>query len=186
MDISPETINSFLELGGQYALPLAALLRAIYAGMRGKLPEGLMQIAGVSLVAGVTATIDPSRPFDLRLTLLQLAGNTVFVAGLLSFIVMYLVRLRFRSLVFDGVVGGALGLVAWLVWTQILQNDWPWWTVPFAIAGGVAGFIALRFSLRQLMRLVKTATYFIIIGLVLVIGAGGILAFQWITSQFAA
>ena len=185
MDISPQTINSFLELGGQYALPAAALLRALYSGARGKLPEGLAQIAAASVLAGFTAVIDPSKPFDLQKAVLELLGNTTFMAGLLSFIVIYLIRLRFRSLVFDAVVGGVLGLAAWLAWTLILGNDWPWWTSPLAIAGGVAGFIVLRFSLRQLMRLVKIASYFIIIGLILVVGAGGILAFQWVTTQLA-
>jgi hypothetical protein len=186
MEISPETINSFLALGGQYALPIAALLRALYAGMRGRLPQGLTEIAGASALAGVTAVVDPSQPFDLQATVLALLGNTVFMAGLLSFIVMYLIRLSFRSLLFDAVVGAVLGLVAWLGWTQILLNDWPWWTAPLAIAAGAAGFVALRFSLRQLVRLVKIATYFIVVGLVLVVGAGAILAFQWVTTQFAA
>lgn len=183
MEISPETIASFLELGGQYALPAAALLRALYAGARGHLPEGLTQIAAVSLLAGVTAVIDPGQPFDLRSTILELLGNTVFIAGLLSFIVVYLLRMTFRNLVVDGVVGGVLGLIAWGIWTQILLNAWPWWTAPLVVAAGAAVFIALRFSLRQLMRLMRIATYFIVIGLVLVIGAGGILAFQWVTSQ---
>jgi hypothetical protein len=186
MEISPETINSFLELGGQYALPAAALLRALYSGARGKLPEGIAQIVAASVLAGVTATIDPGQPFDLRSTVLELLGNTVFMSGLLSFIIVYLLRLTFRSLVVDGIVGGVIGLIVWLVWTLILLNDWPWWTIPFAIAAGSAGFIALRFSLRQLARLVKIATYFIIVGVVLLIGAGGILAFQWVTGQLAA
>jgi hypothetical protein len=108
------------------------------------------------------------------------------MSGLLSFIIVYLLRLTFRSLVVDGIVGGVIGLIVWLVWTLILLNDWPWWTIPFAIAAGSAGFIALRFSLRQLARLVKIATYFIIVGVVLLIGAGGILAFQWVTGQLAA
>lgn len=186
MEISPETITSFLELGGQYALPAAALLRALYSGARGKLPEGLTEIGVASVLAGLTAVVDPTRPFDWRLALYELAGNTAFIGGLLSFIVVYLLRMRFRSLVFDGFVGGAIGLVAWVVWTRVLLNDWPWWTAPFVIAAGAAAFIALRFSLRQLLRLMKIATYFIILGVILLIGAGGILAFQWITSQLAS
>lgn len=183
MEISPETINSFLELGGQYALPAAALLRAIYAGMRGNLPEGIGQIAAASVFAGLTAVVDPTRPFDWRLALYDLTSNTVFMAGLLSFIVLYLVRLQFRSLVFDGFVGGVLGLVAWVAWTQVLLNDWPVWTAPLAVIGGAAAFIALRFSLRQIVRLMKIATYFIILGIILVIGAGAVLAFMWATGQ---
>ncbi|HLV34375.1 MAG TPA: hypothetical protein VKY59_04635 [Spirillospora sp.] len=185
MEISPETINSFLELGGQYALPIAALLRALYAGARGRLPEGLTEIAGASVLAGVTAVIDPTQPFDWQAALLELTGNTLFMAGLLSFIVVYLLRLQFRSLLVDGVVGAVLGLVAWLAWTQVLGNEWPWWTAPLVVAAGAAAFIVLRYSLRQLLRLVKIATYFIIVGLVLVVGAGGILAYQWISTQLA-
>lgn len=183
MEISPETFDAILELGGQYALPIAALLRALYSGMRGKLPEGLTEIAAASALAGVTAAIDPGQPFDLRQTAVDLLGNSLFMAGLLSFIVMYLLRMRFRSLWVDGTVGAVLGLVAWVVWTQVLLNELPWWTVPIGIAGGAAGFIVLRFSLRQLARLMRIATYLIVIGLVLVIGAGGILAFQWFSSQ---
>jgi hypothetical protein len=186
MEITPETINAVLELGGQYALPLAALLRALYSGMRGKLPEGLTEIAGASALAGVTAAIDPGQPFNLQQTIVELLGNTLFMAGLLSFIVMYLLRMRFRSLWVDGTVGAVLGLVAWLAWTLLLLNDLPWWTAPIGIVGGAVGFIALRFGLRQLVRLMRIATYFIVIGLVLVIGAGGILAFQWISTQLAA
>ena len=185
MEISPETINSLLDLGGQYALPIAALLRALYAGMRGRLPEGMTEIAAASVFAGVVATVDPSQPFDLRQTVLELLGNTVFMAGLLSFIVVYLLRMTFRGLWFDGFIGAILGIVAWLGWTQVLQNEWPVWTAPLAVIAGAAAFILLRFSLRQLMRLMKIATYFIIAGVVLVIGAGGILAFQWLTSQLA-
>jgi hypothetical protein len=162
MEISPETITSFLELGGQYALPAAALLRAIYAGVRGNLPEGIGQIAAASVFAGLI---------------------TVFLAGLLSFVVIYLLRMQFRSLVFDGFVGGVIGLIVWVVWSQILLNDWPWWTAPFVIAAGSAAFIALRFSLRQIARLMKWATYFIILSVILLVGAGGVLAYMWATGQ---
>jgi hypothetical protein len=183
MTISQETIAEFLQLGGQYALPIAALLRALYAGFRGKLPEGFVQIAGASIFAGVVTVIDPSQPFDWRVALLELTGNAVFMAGLLSFILLYLLRQPNRGLYFDGFVGGALGLVAWVVWTQILLNEWPWWTAPLAIAGGVAGFIALRFSLRQIAKLVRIATYFIVLGVILVIGAGFFLAANWFMTQ---
>lgn len=183
MTISQETIAEFLKLGGQYALPIAALLRAIYAGFRGNLPEGFFQIAGASLFAGIVAVVDPSQPFDWRVALLELTGNAVFMAGLLSFILLYLLRQPNRGQIFDGFVGGALGLVAWVIWTQILLNDWPWWTAPFAILAGAAAFIVLRFSLRQIVKLVRIATYFIILGIILVIGAGAVLAFNWFTTQ---
>src|SRR5690606_38719031 len=104
MEISPETITAFLDLGGQYALPAAALLRAIYSGVRGNLPEGIGQIAAASVFAGLVAVVDPTRPFDWRLALYELTTNTVFMAGLLSFVVIYLLRMQFRSITFDGFV----------------------------------------------------------------------------------
>jgi hypothetical protein len=184
--ISRETIASILQLGGQYALPAAALLRALYAGIRGRLPEGFTQIALASIFAGVTAIIDPSQAFDWRTALLQLAGNTLFMAGLLSFILLYLLRLPNRGVYFDAFIGGVVGLIAWLFWTQVLLNPWPWWTAPLVIAAGAGVFVALRFSLRQLGRLVRIATFLITLGVLLVIGAGGILALQWLTTQAAA
>ncbi len=184
--ISRETIASLLQLGGQYALPAAALLRALYAGIRGKLPEGFTQIALASIFAGVVDVIDPSIAFDWRVAVLKLLGNSFFIAGLLSFIVLYLLRMANRGIYFDAFIGGVVGLISWAFWTQILLNDWPWWTAPLVIAAGSAAFVALRFSLRQLARLVRIATYFIVLGIILVIGAGGILALQWITTQAAS
>src|SRR5690348_3881560 len=35
MTIDPKTLAEVLQLGGQYLLPIAALLRALYAGVRG-------------------------------------------------------------------------------------------------------------------------------------------------------
>ncbi len=183
--ISRETLAELLQLAGQYALPAAALLRALYAGVRGKLPEGLTQIALASVFAGITAIIDPNVAFDWRLAIYELIGNTFFMAALLIFIVLYLLRMQNRGVYFDAFVGGAAGLVAWAFWTQILLNDWPWWTAPLVIAAGAAAFVALRFSLRQITRLVRIATYFIVLGIILVIGAGGILALQWLAGQMA-
>jgi hypothetical protein len=183
MQISQETIAELLKLGGQYALPIAALLRALYSGIRGNMPEGIGQIALASIFAGITAVIDPNQPFDWRNAVVELAGNTVFMAGLLSFIVVYLLRQPFRGQLFDAIVGGVIGLIAWFIWTLVLQNDWPWWTAPLVVIAGAAAFIVLRFSLRQIARLVRIATYFIILGVVLVIGAGGVLAVNWIITQ---
>jgi H+/Cl- antiporter ClcA len=78
-------------------------------------------------------------------------------------------------------VGGVFGLIACLVWVVILLNPWPWWTIPLAVIAGAAGFIVLRILLRQIVRLVRIATYFIIIAVLLVIGAGGILLLQTLT-----
>lgn len=178
--ISPETITEFLQVGGQYLLPAAALLRALYAGIRGKLPEGFSQIAVASLFAGITAAVGHQQ-LDIRSVALTILGNTTFMAGLLAFILIYLLRQPNRGEMVDGIVGGVLSLVAWLAWVLVLGNEWPWWTAPILIAAGAAAFIVLRKLMRQIARLVKIATYFIIAGIVLVIGAGGILLFQTLT-----
>jgi hypothetical protein len=181
--IDQKTIAEFVHLGGQYFLPVAALLRALYAGIRGKFPEGLTQIAIASFFAGLTAIVGQTE-FNWRGVILEILGNTVFIAGLLSFIMAYLLRMQNRGYVVDGVVGGVIGLIVFIVWTVVLQYDWPWWTFPLAIAAGSAGFIGLRVLLRQIAKLVKLATYLIVIGIVLVIGAGGILAAQTALTWF--
>lgn len=177
MQIDQKTVAEFVHLGGQYLLPIAALLRALYSGIRGKFPEGISQIAVASVFAGLTAIVG-NQDVDWRAIILQVLGNTVFIAGLLSFIMVYLVRQPNRGFVFDGVVGGIIGLIVFVVWTVVLQYSWPWWTFPAAIAAGSLGFIVLRVLLRQIFKLVRIATYFIVIGLVLVIGAGGVMLAQ--------
>src|SRR5215207_1869014 len=97
LQISQETVASVLQLGGQYALPAAALLRALYSGYKGKLPEGIGQILAASFFAGVTALADNQQP-NFGQILLDLTGNTLFMAGLLSFIVVYLLRLPNKGL----------------------------------------------------------------------------------------
>jgi hypothetical protein len=179
MEIDQQTMAQLLQLGSQYFLPAAALLRALYSGVRGKFPEGLGQIAAASLFAGVTA-VAGNQEFDLRSVILEITGNTVLMAGLLAFIMTYLLRMTNYGQVVDGLVGGVIGLVAWLAWTYILQNDFPWWTAPIAVIGGALGFILLRFLLRQIARLVKIATYLLIIGLIIVVGAGAVYLFQTI------
>ncbi|MBZ0291179.1 MAG: hypothetical protein K8L99_01305 [Anaerolineae bacterium] len=185
MEISQETIASILQLGGQYFLPAAALLRAIYFGMRGKMPEGFWQIAAASFFAGLTAITD-NQQVNWQDVVAEILGNTIFMAGLLSFIVVYLLRQPNRGQVVDAIVGGILGLVAWVGWVYVLQNDWPMWTAPLVIIAGAAAFIALRFSLRQIGRLVKIATYLLVTGLVLAIGAGGIFLIQWVANNLNA
>lgn len=172
--ISKETVATLVQIGGQYLLPVAALLRALYAGIRGKFPEGILQIAVASLFAGLTAVVGDQQP-DLRSIILGILGNTVFTAGLLAFIFAYLLRMTFRSKIVDGIVGGFVGLVAWLFWVYILGNNLDWWTIPLAIIGVGLAFIVLRVLLRNIGRLVKIATYFIIFGLLFVLGAGGVL-----------
>lgn len=182
MTIDQQTMTELLQLGGQYFLPVAALLRAIYSGIRGKFPEGFMQIGVASLFSGVTAVVGNQSP-DFTSIIVELLGNTVFMAGLLSFIMTYLLRQPNRGLTFDAVVGGILGIIAWVIWVPVLQNDWPWWTAVLAVAAGAAALVVLRRLLRQIVRLVRWATYAIVIGLILVIGAGGIYLLQSVLNR---
>lgn len=187
MTIDQDTIAGLLQLGGQYLLPIAALLRALYSGARGRFPEGFAQIAVASLFAGFAAATDTGQPyFDIRAIGIAILSNSTFVAGLLSFIMLYLLRQPDRGQIVDGVVGGFLGAISWLIWVGVLGNNLPWWTAPLAIIAGVAGFIALRFALRQIIKLVTIATYFIIAGGLVVIAAIGIWFIQLITGQLAA
>ncbi len=176
MQIDQQTIAQIVHLGGQYFLPVAALLRALYSGIRGRFPEGLSQIAVASLFAGLSAAVG-NTDLNIRSVALEILGNTVFLAGLLAFIMAYLLRQPNRGMVVDGVVGGVIGLITFVVWTIVLKNPWPWWTFPAAIAVGAAGFIILRILLRQIARMVRIATYLIVIGVLLVLGAGGIMLF---------
>jgi hypothetical protein len=184
MTVDQQTIAELLQLGGQYMLPIAALLRALYSGTRGKLPEGFWQILLAGVFAGMTAAVD-NQQFDIRQIVLEVFGNAAFTTGLLAFIVVYLLRVANYGLIVDGIVGGVLGIIAWLGWVVVLGNEWPWWTIPIVIAIGAAGFIVLRFLLRQIARLVKIATYFIILGILAVIAAGGVFLFQSLTQAAA-
>ena len=177
MQIDQKTIAEFVHLGGQYFLPVAALLRALYSGIRGKFPEGFSQIAVASVFAGLTALVGQEQ-LDVKAVILQILGNTVFIAGLLSFIMVYLLRQPNRGYTVDAIVGGVIGLIVFAVWTLILGYDWPWWSFPAAIAAGAGGFVVLRVLLRQIFKLVKIATYFIVLGIILVVGAGGVLLVQ--------
>jgi len=180
INIDQQTLAEILQLGGQYFLPIAALLRALYAGVRGKLPEGFTQIGVAAVFAGISAAVGGQ--IDLRTVVLEILGNTIFTAGLLSFIVVYLLRMQNRGLYLDGFIGGVIGLVIWLFTVIVLQEAWPWWLLFLIIPACAAGFIGLRFALRQIIRVVRIATYLIVIGIVLVIGAGGFLLFQSLSS----
>ncbi len=182
MTIDQQTITALLGLGGQYFIPIAALLRALYSGVRGKYPQGFRQIALASVFAGVTAATDTGQPqFDVRAVVLTILGNTTFTAALLLFIMLYLLRQPDRGWIVDGIVGAVIGLAAWIGWVFVLHNEWPWWTAPLAIAAGAAGFVVLRIALRQIMRVVRVATWLLVIGGVLVLGAGGIWLYQQLT-----
>lgn len=172
LQIQPDALSTLLSLGGQYLIPIAALLRALYSGMRGKLPEGFVQIAGAGVLAGVTAALS-GQAVDLRGILLTILGNTVFTAGLLSFAVVYLLRMPNWGLLVDAIVGGVIGLAIWLFSVYLLGEPWPWWLALLLIPAGAAGFVALRFGLRQIIRLVRLAAWLVVIGLVLMVAAGG-------------
>ncbi len=172
----------------QYGLslsePAAALLRALYSGIRGRFPEGFWQIMGASLFAGVTAVVGNDQ-LDIQTVILKILGNTVFMAGLLAFIMAYLLRQRNRGKVFDAFVGAVIGFIVWVVWVYILGNNWPWWTIPVAIAIGAAGFVVLRILLRQIWRLVRLATYLIVLAILFIIGGGGVLLVQTLIQKLA-
>ncbi len=179
IEIPRETVTELLQLGSQYLLPIAALLRALYNGYRRRLPEGIGEIGVASAFTGLTALVD-NQELNLTSIVLQVLSNTALMAGLLTFIVVYLLRLRDRGWLVDAVVGGLTGAAFWLGWVYGLGNDWPWWVLGLTIPAGAIGFILLRQALRVLATLVRIATYFIIIGLVVVVIAGGVLALQWL------
>lgn len=172
--ISQETMVEILQLGSQYAVPVAALLRALYEGVRGRMPEGFFQIAIASFFAGLTSILDSTGEGVTFVDILaEIFSNTVFMVGLLSFILVYLLRQPDRGRWVDGIVGAVLGLLSWLAWVYVLRNDWPIWTAPLAVMAGAASFIALRFALRQIVKVVRITTYLIVGGVVLMIlGAG--------------
>ena len=149
-----------IQLGGQYALPAAALLRALYSGWKGNFPEGAWQIASASLIAGLTAVADPTTLTAdnvLQSVLLQLTGNAVFTAGLLAFIVTYLFRqTQNMSRWVDGIVGAIAGLVVWVIWTFVL-GQWAWWMIFIAVPAGAAALIALRAAMFVIQTVVKVA-----------------------------
>jgi hypothetical protein len=185
MTIDPKTLSELLQVGGQYLLPIAALLRALYSGYRGKLPEGFAQIGVAAVTAGISAGVGNTQ-LDIGTIITDILGNTVFTAGLLSFIVLYLLRMANRGLWVDGIIGGVIGLVIWLFTVYVLGEPWPWWLIPLLVIACAAGFIALRFALRQIMRVVRIATYLLVIGLIFLIGAGGFLLFQTLTQGTGA
>ena len=194
MEIDQQTIANLLQLGGQYAIPAAALLRALYSGWKGKFPEGFGQITAASLFAGVTAAADNQQP-DLGRIVTDILGNTVFMVGLLSFIMLYLLRQPNRGLIVDAVVGAFIGVVAWALWYYVLRNDLSFGSLletlgippdssligladlitwPAAAGAGAVIFVALRFALRQIGRIVRLATTLLTIGIILAVIAGGL------------
>ena len=196
IEINEQTLATVLQLAGQYFFPAAALLRALYSGYRGKMPEGMSQILAASVFAGLTSVADGGQP-DLNGIVSTLAGNTIFIAGLLSFIVLYILRLRTFGIIVDAIVGGVLAMAAWGVWVYLLGNtELQISAIPLSILGGqdtgpmtlvldlatlplvfIAGavlFVFLRFSLRQIGRLVALAPLLMVVGVLFLFAAGGL------------
>lgn len=190
LQFNQETIVRLLletiQLGGQYALPSAALLRALYSGWQGKFPEGAWQILSASLIAGLTAVADPttlSATNVLQAAFLQLTGNAVFTAGLLGFIMTYLFRqTQNMSRWVDGVVGAVAGLVVWGVWTFIL-GQWAWWMIFIAVPVGAAALIALRAAMFVIQTVVNVAKWLLRFALVVMLG-GSVLLGIWLVTNY--
>jgi hypothetical protein len=196
IEMDQQTLATILQLAGQYFFPAAALLRALYSGYKGKMPEGISQILAASVFAGLTAVTEHRDP-DLSSIVVDLTSNTVFIAGLLSFIVLYILRMRSFGIVVDAIVGGILAMAAWGVWVYVLGNtELQISAIPLSLLGGqdtgpmtlvldlatlpivfVAGavlFVFLRFSLRQIGRLVALARLLMTAGILLLLAAGGL------------
>lgn len=182
--IDPKTLASLIQIGGQYMLPIAALLRALYSGARGNAPQGIVQILSAAVIAGVSSSVN-GQPPNLANIFNDILGNTVFTAGLLSFIVVYLLRVTNLGWIVDVVVGGLIGGALWFFSNYWLGMNWSIWLLLLIIPACAMGMVLLRFALRQIFRVVKFATYLIIIGLVLAVGAGGFLLLQTVISGVA-
>lgn len=182
--IDPKTLASLIQIGGQYMLPIAALLRALYSGARGNAPQGIIQILSAAVIAGVSSSVN-GQPPNLQNIFTDIMGNTVFTAGLLSFIVVYLLRVTNLGWIVDVVVGGLIGGALWFFSNYWLGMNWSLFLLILIIPACAVGMVLLRFALRQIFRVVKFATYLIIIGLVLAVGAGGFLLLQTVISGVA-
>lgn len=177
LTLDPNTLNALLQLGGQYLIPAAALLRALYAALRGKLPEGVAQISFGAAAAGVTAGATSGQP-DFNAILADILSNTAFTAGLLTFIVLYLLRARNLSWIVDVVIGALLGGLVWAFTVYVLGQDWPWWWLLWMVPAGAVALRLLRFAMRQIVRVVRIAMILLVIGLGAALAAGGFLLLQ--------
>lgn len=175
--ISPQTLADILQLGGQYMLPIAALLRALYAGTRGKMPEGISQIGLAAIVAGASASVTGQQP-NLQAIITDILSNTVFTAGLLTFLLLYLLRVNQFGWIGDAIIGGIIGAAIWAFTVYVLREPWQWWMLLLLIPACGLGVVLLRFALRQIMRVVRIASALLMLGIVLALGAGGFLLLQ--------
>ncbi len=180
--ITPQTLSELLQLGGQYLLPISALLRALYAGMRGKLPEGFVQIGAAAVFAGVTAGVN-GQAVDVPTVVRDILSNTLFTAGLLAFIVVFLLRAPNFGLLVDALIGAIIGGLIWAFTVYVLLEKWPVWLLLVIVPGCAFGFILLRFALRQIGRVLRIATTLLVLGLLLALGAGGFLLYRTLTGM---
>lgn len=175
--VNPQTLADILQLGGQYILPIAALLRALYSGTRGRMPEGIGQIGMAAVVAGASASVTGQQP-NLQAIITDVLSNTVFTAGLLTFLLLYLLRVTQFGWIGDAIIGGVIGVVIWVFTVYVLREPWQWWMLVLLIPACAIGVILLRFALRQIMRVVRIAAALLLVGIVLAVGAGGFLVLQ--------
>lgn len=181
VEIDQQTMADLLQFSGQYLIPLAALLRALYLGARGKFPEGLLQIVGASFLSAITEFANSEAP-NIQHILQNVVSNTVFTAGLLAFIMTYLLRMRYRGWFFDVLVGSIVGIIAWFGSSYLLNNDFEIWTLPATAIGGGIAFLILRALLRQIRCLIGIATVIFWIAFVALIVTGGIYVVQYLMS----
>jgi len=166
-----------LQAGFQYLIPAAILLRALYFGARGKLPEGIRDLALGAFVAGLGALMDGDAE-DVGEALIEVIGNALFVGALFFFILIYLLKLPNLGPWVDGIIGGIVGFISWIIWVYVFGNAWPVWTGPLAASGGALSFILLRSFIRRAAVLKRWAGCLVQIGLVA--GIGGFLL--WLAS----
>jgi hypothetical protein len=130
--IDQQTITALVQLGGQYFIPLAALLRALYAGMRGRLPQGFRQIVIASTFAGVTAATNTGQPqFDLR-AVADHSGQQRVHGGAAGVHHALLLRQPDRAGLWTP--SSARSSRHKVVWVYALHNGWPWWSAPLTVA----------------------------------------------------
>jgi hypothetical protein len=87
--------------------------------------------------------------------------------------VIYLLKLPNLGPWVDGIIGGAVGFISWIVWVYIFGNDWPTWSAPLTASSGALIFILLRSFIRRSAALFRWAGC--LIKLVLVFAALGLI-----------
>lgn len=167
-----------LQAGLQFFIPAAILLRALYFGARGRLPEGVRDIAIAAVIAGAGAIMDGDAG-DLGEALIEVMFNALFVFSILFFILIYLLKLPNLGPWVDGFIGGLLAFAGWIGWVYLLNNEWAAWTAPVVAVGGALGFILLRSLIRRLASLRRLAFRMVGLGIIIALIGGGI----WFLTQ---